>query len=363
MLARADIFLGHDDQAKLEAKRAFDLAGNLSRVKKMEVEAGFYQANADRAKAAEIYKVLFSLFPDSLDYGLYLAKLQLESYRPDEALETIRQLRRLPPPARDDPAIDLREAGIVLSRDADAADRLYHSAADKALAQGKQLIYARAEAALCTMNRQHLQAPPECPKAYEIFLAAGNRDSAGGCLQLMAEANRVTGHRQEAMPLYEKAIRMFKEAGDREMIGVGLNNRALELEDEGQWKRAEADFQEALKNFQAVNDKANSGAAASNIADLLFLRGRLHEAAGTYRESWELVDASGRGRSDGIHLRYGAMLLAQGEIKQARTEIEPQVSDLRKYGEAPDWLADALGLCDRLCIRRLFRAASRREDA
>jgi hypothetical protein len=40
-----------------------------------EVEATYYHAIADRGKAAEIYKVLFNLFPDSLDYGMQLAKL------------------------------------------------------------------------------------------------------------------------------------------------------------------------------------------------------------------------------------------------------------------------------------------------
>ena len=118
MLSRADIFLGHDDKAKAEAKRGLDLAGNLSRVRRMEIEASYYHAVADRAKAAEDYRVLFDLFPDSLDYGLQLAKLQLESYHPDEALETIRQLRRLPPPARDDPGLDFakRESSFLTMR-------------------------------------------------------------------------------------------------------------------------------------------------------------------------------------------------------------------------------------------------------
>ena len=188
----------------------------------MEIEATYYQVTGDRAKAAEIFKVLFDLYPDSLDYGLQLAKLQGESYQPDAALETIRQLRRLPSPARDDPGIDLREAFLLIPRDADAADRLYRSAATRASAQGKKLVYARAKAALCSTNRQHLQAPPECKEAYDAYLAAGNRDAAGHCLQLMAEANRQTGHDQEAIPLYEQAKLLFKEAGDRE--GGGVSN-------------------------------------------------------------------------------------------------------------------------------------------
>lgn len=342
MLSRADIWLGHDDQAKAEAKRGLDLAGNLPRVQKMEIEASYYHAIADRAKAAEIYRVLFNLFPDSLDYGLQLAKLQVESYQPDAALETIRQLRQLPPPATDDPGLDLRQAGIVFRNDPEAAERLNRSAAVKAQAQGKKLIYARAQAALCYINRQHLQAPPECQEAYETFLAAGNRDDAGNCLQLMAEAQRLTGHTQEAIPLYRQALEMLKEAGDREKVGVALNNLALIVESQGKFAQAEKAFREAKQNFQAVNDKANTAAATSNIADVLVLRGHLHEAAELYRQSWELAEASRRMRTEDAHIQYAALLLMQGRIREAQQEVEAQIKSLRAYAGGPWGLVSGL---------------------
>jgi len=344
MLSRADIWLGHDDQAKAEAKRGLDLAGRLSRVQRMEIEASYYHANSDRAKAADIYRALFNLFPDSLDYGLLLAKLELESYHPDEALETIHQLRQLPPPARDDPGIDLREGGILVPRDPAATDRLWHSAAAKAAAQGKKLVYARAEESLCYTNRQHLQSPPECREAYEIYLAAGNRMEAGSCLQLMAEANRLTGHGQEAIPLYEQALRTSKEAGSREMIGVTLNNLSLVLENEGQWGRAEQTYREAKQDFEAMNDWANTSEAIANIADLEVLRGHLRIAADMYPKAWELAVSSGRGRPESAHFEYASLLLMQGDPRRARLEVEPQVASLRAYGGDPWQLATALSV-------------------
>jgi eukaryotic-like serine/threonine-protein kinase len=342
MLSRADIWLGHDDMAKAEAKRGLDLAGGLPRVQKMEIEASYYHAIADRAKAAEIYRVLFNLFPDSLQYGLQLAKFQLESYQPDAALETLRQLRRLPPPASDDPGLDLREASIVIRNDSQAADRLLHSAAAKALAQGKRLIYARVQQSLCSLNLRHLQSPPECQEAYETFLAAGNRDDAGLCLQLMAEAQRLTGHNQEAIPLYGQALRSFREAGDREKVGVALNNLALILENQGHWMQAEQAFRDARQNFQAVNDKANTGVTVSNIADILVFRGRLREADDLYRQAWELAEASRRSRPESAHIQHSSLLLMEGKVREARQEIEAQISSLRAYGGNPWQLANAL---------------------
>ena len=344
MLARTDKFLGHDDLAKAEAKRAYDLAGGLSRVKKIEVEAGLDEANAEREKAAENYRVLFNLFPDSLDYGLQLAKLQLESYHPDEALETIRQLRQLPPPARDDPRLDLRQAATVIRKDLPAATRLFQSASAKAMAEGKRLVYASAQKSLCYVNEKHLPMPPECREAYEIFLAAGNRNEAGSCLQLMGEMNRLTGQDQEAIPLYEQAARMFRESGDRENLGVALNNLSLILENEGQWKRAEQTYREAQLNFQTVHDKANTAVTLGNIANILVLRGHLHEAGEMCAEAWELADASGRVRSEFAHIQHASLLLTDGEIHQALPEIESQITTLRAYGGDPWQLASALSV-------------------
>ena len=344
MLSRCDLWLGHDDQAKAEAKRGLNLASGLSRVQRMEVEASYYHAIADRGKAAEIYKVLFDLFPDSLDYGLHLAKLQLESDHPNEALETIRQLRRLPPPARDDPGLDLREADIAQPKDGEAGNRLYRSAAEKALTQGKKLAYATAEKYLCYSNPPSLPSAPECERAYEAFLAAGNRTEAGSCLQFMAERQRYGGHDQEAIPFYEQALRIFKEAGNRRMVGVTLNNLSLVLENEGQWDRAEQNFREAQKNFQAVNSKPNAVATMCNMADISFKRGRLSEAAQLYRQSWEISDESGRLRHEYPHTQYAALLLMKGELAQARAEIETQVNSLRTPGSDPWQLASSLGV-------------------
>ena len=344
MLSRADIFLGYDEQAKSEAKRGLDLAEKLSRVQKMEVEASYYHAIADRGKAAEIYKVLFDLFPDSIDYGLQLAKLQTESYHTDEALETLRKLRQLPAPARDHPGIDLREGFIQLRKNPEAADKLYHSAAEKALAQGKKLIYAKAEENICSMNRQRLASPPECQQAYETFLGAGNRNEAAATLQIMAETQRLTGHEPEAIPLYEQAIRVHKEVGNHESIGVALNNLALIYEDQGQWARAEAAYRDAQQNFRSVNDRINTFITIANIADIVVMRGKLQKAEAMYRESWELADTAKTAHDEYAHIQHASLLLLQGKAEEAKTEIHSQIDSLRSWGGDPYMLATALSV-------------------
>ncbi len=343
MLSRADIWLGHDEQAKGEAKRGLELAGGLSRVQKMEVEASYYQAISDRGRAANIYKALFDLFPDNLDYGLQLSKLQLESYHPDEALETVRRLRRLRSPDSNDPSIDYREATIIFPKDIGAAENLFRSAAVKAESQGKHLAYAKAESALCRINSQRLPSPPECEEAYKIFAAAGDYDSAGNCLVLMADANRQTGHDDEAVLTYERALKIFKEAGDREKIGVALNNMTLILQNQAKFDAAEKAYREALENFRMVNDKAGQAAALSNIGDIQSLRGHVAEAADYYRQSWEVAEASQRARPEYAHVQHSALQAMKGDLASASSEVERQIGSLRKSDNGEPWvLATAL---------------------
>src|SRR6202030_1404130 len=95
-LASAWAQLGYDDNAKKEAKKAFDLSSNLSRAERLLVEGRYREMSLDWAKAIEIYRALVDFFPDNLDYGLALAKAQIGANQWKQALDTIAALRTLP---------------------------------------------------------------------------------------------------------------------------------------------------------------------------------------------------------------------------------------------------------------------------
>jgi DNA-binding winged helix-turn-helix (wHTH) protein/tetratricopeptide (TPR) repeat protein len=342
MLSRTDMYLGHFDRAKVEAKHGLDLASGLPRTQRMEIEASYEQARADRGKAAEIYRVLFNMFPDSLDYGLQLSKLQLDSYHPDEASETIRQLRQLPSPVRDDPLIDLREASIVMRKSLGDAEKLFRSAAQKALANDKRQVYAKAQQSLCLLNRQHLQSPPECHEAYDIFTAAGNRNLAAATLQIMAENQRLTGHETDAIPLYQQAIQMLHEAGDYEGEGVAQNNLSLALENRGQWAQAEDEYRRAQHNFELVNDRVNLAVVTSNIANLEISRGNFQRAEQLYQECLELAKAAKLPMDQYPPLGHTGLLLMKGELADANAEAIGQIASFRSWAGDPWQTANAL---------------------
>ncbi len=98
-LAEAWSRLGYDKRAQEEARQAYELAANLSREEKLVVEGRYREIDHEYDKAIEIYRSLFVLFPDNLDYGLKLAAVQVRDGKGHDALATVESLRKLMPPA------------------------------------------------------------------------------------------------------------------------------------------------------------------------------------------------------------------------------------------------------------------------
>ena len=109
-LAAAWSALGHDGKAKEEATLAFKLSENLSREERLSVEGQYWEAQKQWDKAIGVYQSLFAFFPDSLDYGLGLARAQDWAGKTKDLANTLESLRKLPLPLGDDPRIDMAEA-------------------------------------------------------------------------------------------------------------------------------------------------------------------------------------------------------------------------------------------------------------
>ena len=149
-LATAWMRLGYNQNAIEEAKKALDLAGKLSREDHALIEARYYEATKNWDKAIEMYRSLFSFFPDSLEYGLYLANAQVGGERANDALTTIAQLRGLSREAKDDPRIDLAEAeAAYLLSDNRHVVAAAETTIKKANASGARLVAARARLLQC----------------------------------------------------------------------------------------------------------------------------------------------------------------------------------------------------------------------
>src|SRR5262249_22857019 len=126
--------LGEEGEMRAEARRAFELSASLRTEERWLVEARYREAIGEWPQARAPRRSLPELFPDDLDYGLELADALDRHAEKPEALAVLAELRRLPPPQRDDPRIDLYQA--IAERDYATRKRLAIAAADKARALG-----------------------------------------------------------------------------------------------------------------------------------------------------------------------------------------------------------------------------------
>ncbi len=289
MLARAWAQLGYEQKKKEEAKKALDLSIDLPRTERMQVEGDYYESLPDHEKAASTYRALFELFPDDVEYGLQLAAAQKAAGHDSQALQTVAQLRRLPPPASDDPRIDLEEAGIP--KNLPAALALERSAMRKAQAHGEKLLYAQAEKLECmdlNYSDHPEQAVPACEDAYNLFWAAGNRLAAADAVRLLADLQGTLGHLDQAISTYQRALKILQQLGEHEKTGQVLNNMAIGFTNIGNLDRGEELYRQAKFHFEQAGDKHSTAATIVNIADILYLRGKLPAAEKLYRETIEI---------------------------------------------------------------------------
>ena len=90
-LARAWGELGYDTKAESEAKKAYDLSRNFSRKESLLIEANYTVTTRGWDRAVDLYKSLWTFYPDDLEYGLRLADAQVSAGQAQNALSDSEQ--------------------------------------------------------------------------------------------------------------------------------------------------------------------------------------------------------------------------------------------------------------------------------
>src|SRR3984957_6225589 len=185
-LAEAWSRLGYDKKAQEEARQGYDLSGNLSHEDRLVVEGRYRSISNEYGKATEVYRALFTLFPDNVDYGLKLADAQARGNKGNDSLATVESLRKLPPLASGDPRIEIAEARAwTVLGDAKHQEQPLERAVEKAKAQGSRAVLADARQMQCRMfsDFQQVQnAVSACREARDISAATRDREHEGRAL-------------------------------------------------------------------------------------------------------------------------------------------------------------------------------------
>jgi eukaryotic-like serine/threonine-protein kinase len=295
-LAAAWSALGYERQAKEEASQAFQLSTNLSREDQLVVEGAYRIANHEYEKAIDVYRTLFTLFPDNPDYGLRLADAQNRGGKANDALATVAALRKSLEPDSDAARIDLQEATAWDSlQDFKHEQEPLERALEEARAQGSPLLVGRAlhvQCALLSRLGQRDKAIAACREALDIYTEAGDRAGQANALRIWADAIQ-DFDLPSAIQLDHKALAMFRSIGfERRVAGV-MASLALFYERQGDIAIAEKTNREAEATLRRLGDKVNAAITAGNIANERLAQGDVAGATKLYDEALNLVRASG----------------------------------------------------------------------
>jgi eukaryotic-like serine/threonine-protein kinase len=334
-LAAAWSSLGYDGKAREEARRAFDLSGNLPREERLSVEGRYGEAMKDWPKTAETYRTLFNFFPDNLDYGLRLSAAQTAAGKGSEALLTLEALRKLVP---DDARIDLEEASTANSlsdfrRTQVAAAR----AAQKGVAGGAQLLLANArilEARAWWELSEPAKSLSAAEEAKRIYQAMGDR--SGVALSLNNIANVLSSQKDlaGAKKMHEEALAIYRQVGNKKGMASALNNVAISFKDQGDLERAKSAQMESLAVRREIGDKSGVAVSLSNLATVFLDQGDLDVARKMYEESLAICREIGEKRGAvRAMLNLAVVLKDQGELASAKPMLQESLAIRRQIGD------------------------------
>jgi DNA-binding winged helix-turn-helix (wHTH) protein/TolB-like protein len=335
-LAEAWSRLGYDKKAQQEARQGYELSTNLSREERLVVEGRYRDIDHEYEKAIEVYRALFALFPDNVDYGLKLAAVQVRGGKGHDALATVESLRKLAPPASEDPRIEFVEVEAwTLLGDSKHKEQPLARAVERAKAQGSRLVLAEAREMQCRYWRDFRstteKAVSACREARDIFAAAGDLESEAKCLRIWADVVFQTDV-PESIRLFQQAQAVFSRNGSEADVANVLNNLGNVYELQGDPVTAEKMLSQAVAIFRRLDDKRNMTTAIGNLADDRLDRGDLRGAMQLYEEARQDRDPSDTGYTALVGDNIANVRQLQGELEDAKRGFERSLAIWQQNG-------------------------------
>jgi eukaryotic-like serine/threonine-protein kinase len=329
--------LGYDENAKKEAKLAFEMSANLPRKDKLLIEAGYREQNHQVDKAVEIYHSLWTFFPDDIDYGLDLANAQTASGQGQQAFATILTLRGLPPRLSADPRIDMAEAAAAeqvsdYKREQVATAR----AIGKAELQGARLLAAQAVLQQCwaLRNMGDLESAKAAgQKAKDVLASTGDLRGEARSLTCVGDVLEDQGDLTEALKMHETALTLARAIGGQKDIAGALINIGNVLALQQNLAESTKKYREALAVSLEIGDKSGSLLARNNIGANLIGEYDFNGASTVLNEALQTANEIGDelGAINAL-TNLGVICLDQGEFAHAFNRLQQSMTKARQLG-------------------------------
>ena len=347
-LSEAWRMLGNLDQTKEESRKAYEASKSLSREDQLLIEGRYREATLQWGQAIHAYQALFTLAPDNLDYGLALARVQWTSGKPDDAMETLRRLKQLPEPDRDDPRIDLAESrAATAARNSDEAVRASDRAAKKARDRGRKLMLAQAltehGVALLNMGRMD-DARKTLDDAQQAALAVGDNDTAAHALFDLGKLQLQVEDLSGAESSLQESLRIWQSSGDPTYAALSSMLLGIISGAEGDIAGAQKACESALKVSRDLGDRETYGRMLLFLGDVLALEGNLSQAHQKYDQAATIMaELGGKIDEDRSDLATAQLLIADNHPHEAEAAVRRVLQDSHLQ-EAPDFKLAASAL-------------------
>lgn len=384
-LAEAWEALGYDDKAKQESKIAFDLSSQLGREDRTVIEARFRAILGEWDAAVNLYRSLYTLYPENPEYAYRTTDAQIRGGKPDDALKTIVDLRKQPESITMDARLDLKEAEAAESLSDFAKEKAAASrASDDARSKGYRLLEAEAlwrECAAMASLGEAQGAQAACRgsialaqpvgdlllvargftilgriaeaqgdpaqglqdhlHALEFARKIGSRRDITGALINIANAMASQGDLSGAQKSYQEALGVARDINDRNQIVTLLNNMATISQTQGDYPAALRLYRQSLDEARAILDKDSMARAQNNIGAIYLMQGNFAIASQNIEQAVQLASDTGH-KNDQAQFLYalGESKLLQGDLAAAESNFQ---AGLKLASQAGDKATIALG--------------------
>src|SRR4051812_42457601 len=330
--------LGDDAKAREEAEKAVQLSAVLPKQDRLAIEARAAEARKDWSRASELYRSLWTFYPDNLEYGLRLASALSSAGQGAEALTTVAEMRKLDAPTGDDPRIDLAEAQTAKRLSSfDVLMRAAKTAEDKGRKSGETQVVAQALMLrgdrLLLIGRSR-EAVPLFTESRDLFVKSGNQASVALVLTHLGVALNELGRLAEAQSMYQAALDTLRRSGSAQSGALQLDNLGFVAQDFGDLPKAQSLLEQAHAALLANGERVLAEEALNAIGTVLLARGDLAGARQRFEEVLAISRQTGNRVDEERSLSYQGLVLARlGSLGEARRlqeqayEISQQIGD------------------------------------
>jgi eukaryotic-like serine/threonine-protein kinase len=353
--------LGFQSRSLAEAKRSLELSWKLPPEGRLALEGAYRRKLGDWDGATKAYGELHRMRPDNLDYGLLLAKSQYP-VNPSLALATLREVRQLPAPMRDDPRIDYVESSAQMYHDLAGAEAAARNGLVKAEAMGSPMLAAEGYGLLCEQGTASgtstLQNIGNCEKARASYKAAGQPNNAARTGNDMAGLYFTQGDLVRAESLWRESAAEFRSVGDTSALAAATNNLGDVFIKQGKLSDAVKTLNDAQARYQTLGDTSGAAGVVTDLALIARERGDMVAAGDEYAHARTMAEQVGDKSTTAIALEgAGDVEFERGNFPAARKAYEQAIA-MRTEANEKQGAAEA-----RVSLARVTIAEGRAADA